>query len=227
MAPRGGTDLVEPRREPRWWSTRSRHAGSGRRVVEGTGAGDKSNLGLRFVEYFSNFLTLLVGPLLLLPRLTAPFAMPVTKISHAKPLKPYRRGETLGNASRAGKPTGKTTAGRSRKVVPKAVEESEEEEDEEEDELEDEEEVESEEDERMAIPAPLLKGRGKKGKTFVESQVCSLSFRTSTRAHLKGLGRAHVARQLDNGVTGDEQESQIVKTGLSPPLSPSSPSIDQ
>lgn len=130
-------------------------------------------------------------------------SMPVTTMSHTKPLKPYRRGETLGTASRAGKPTGKVTAGRSRKVIPKVVEEVESEADVEEDEEEEESE---EEEERMDIPAPLLKGRGKKGKTFVESQVSSLPLVASTRAHIEGIGRSHVARQLDNGVTGDEQE---------------------
>lgn len=97
--------------------------------------------------------------------------------SHTKPLKPYRRGETLGKASRAGKATTKS------RPKPAAVVEVEPDEDE----VEDEDDVDEvdlgsdEEDEEgggddegdkegSALPAAPVR-RKKKGKKFVESQV--------------------------------------------------------
>lgn len=104
-----------------------------------------------------------------------------TKTSTTKPLKPYRRGETLGKASRAGKLPKSSSKGP--KTLPKRVEEPievEEEEEEEEDEDQEEEEEAEEEDvgtegeEEAAMNVPEKRKSGKKGKKFVESQVSGL-----------------------------------------------------
>lgn len=109
-----------------------------------------------------------------------------TAKSNTKPLKPYRRGETLGKASRAGK-AAKPTQAKPRAKQPvvvaakaPAAAESEEEEEEEVEEEEEEEvgsegegEAAGEEDEdEAASPVPEAPvRRKKKGKKFVESQV--------------------------------------------------------
>lgn len=105
-----------------------------------------------------------------------------TKTSTTKPLKPYRRGETLGKASRAGKLPKSSSKGP--KTLPKRVEEPievEEEEEEEEDEDQEEEEEAEEEDvgtegeEEAAMNVPEKRKSGKKGKKFVESQDALMS----------------------------------------------------
>lgn len=102
---------------------------------------------------------------------------PITKPTKStKPLKPYRRGETLGKASRAGKSKGSrpTPANKptQEKLVPAPSVFDDEEEDEE-DEGEDEElDEEGTEEGENAAPAPVVKPvKRKKGKKFIETKV--------------------------------------------------------
>lgn len=97
--------------------------------------------------------------------------------SKTKPLKPYRRGETLGKASRSSGKGSKAAVS----VKPVAVEvekvespfEEEEEEEEEgvEEELEQEEQDDAAGDLPVETPVPIKRKSSKKGKKFVESQV--------------------------------------------------------
>lgn len=135
--------------------------------------------------------------------------------SSTKPLKPYRRGETLGKASRSGKPskasssyvkpiTAAPVVVKSVRMKDKEEEEEEEngeedgddeevegeeeeiafddeellgEEEEEEEEEEEDEEAIEEEEEVIELPAaPMKRKSGKKGKKFIESQVCCFLF---------------------------------------------------
>lgn len=128
--------------------------------------------------------------------------------SSTKPLKPYRRGETLGKASRSGKPSKASSSYVKPIAIPLVVKtvikedqaenaEEEEEENDEEDEEEGEEEeiafddeellgeeeekdedaMEEDEKEAIKLPAaPMKRKSGKKGKKFIESQVCCFLF---------------------------------------------------
>lgn len=117
------------------------------------------------------------------PRLEmAPTPKPSSK---TKPLKPYRRGETLGKASRSSGKASKAAPTAAVSVKPVAVEvekvespfeEEEEEEVEEEDEAEKDEEDEDAFDSVVPEPVPIKRKSSKKGKKFVESQVSVCCF---------------------------------------------------
>ncbi|KAI5474700.1 hypothetical protein MNV49_002568 [Pseudohyphozyma bogoriensis] len=94
---------------------------------------------------------------------------PVNKPSN-KPLKPYRRGETLGKASRAGKtpkPRPQATSGEKLNKPSTSKADAAQ--------LDDDDDEEEEEDKVEAMEEPAKKKSGKKGKKFVESQDALLS----------------------------------------------------